>query len=219
MKKWPIFILTGFLFANSGFANEPENLSIHKAALIRYHDSGEYAKDVEVVIQNSLNYIENEIKSNAYQDKKPAIVLDIDETTLSNFNHLKQLDFGGTSEQIQTMEDIGDDPAIEPTLRLYQYAKAHHIAVFFVTGRTEPERLSTIANLKRVGFHDWDGLYLKPSAYVNAKTAALYKTEVRKKIVSRGFEIIANIGDQQSDLVGGFADKTFKLPNPYYFIA
>jgi len=28
--------------------------------------------------------------------------------------------------------------------------------------------------------------------------------------------IIANIGDQESDLAGGFAEKTFKLPNPFY---
>jgi acid phosphatase len=28
--------------------------------------------------------------------------------------------------------------------------------------------------------------------------------------------IIANMGDQASDLAGGHAEKTFKLPNPFY---
>jgi hypothetical protein len=27
-----------------------------------------------------------------------------------------------------------------------------------------------------------------------------------------------NIGDQMSDLDGGFAERTYKLPNPFYFI-
>ena len=30
--------------------------------------------------------------------------------------------------------------------------------------------------------------------------------------------IIANVGDQWSDLDGGFAERVFKLPNPVYFI-
>jgi acid phosphatase len=28
-----------------------------------------------------------------------------------------------------------------------------------------------------------------------------------------------NIGDQESDLDGGHADRDFKLPNPFYFIS
>jgi hypothetical protein len=27
-----------------------------------------------------------------------------------------------------------------------------------------------------------------------------------------------NVGDQQSDLDGGFAEKAFRVPNPFYFI-
>ncbi|MGB6550988.1 MAG: HAD family acid phosphatase [Xanthobacteraceae bacterium] len=30
--------------------------------------------------------------------------------------------------------------------------------------------------------------------------------------------MIANVGDQESDLSGGYAEKTFKLPNPFYYI-
>jgi len=45
-----------------------------------------------------------------------------------------------------------------------------------------------------------------------------YKSSARKAIQERGYKIIANIGDQQSDLDGDFADKTFRVPNPFYFI-
>ena len=34
---------------------------------------------------------------------------------------------------------------------------------------------------------------------------------------SGGFRIIVNVGDQESDLVGGHADLAFRLPNRFYF--
>jgi HAD superfamily, subfamily IIIB (Acid phosphatase) len=37
-------------------------------------------------------------------------------------------------------------------------------------------------------------------------------------IESLGYDIVANFGDQFSDLVGGFADRTFKMPNPNCFL-
>jgi hypothetical protein len=45
-----------------------------------------------------------------------------------------------------------------------------------------------------------------------------YKSGVRAHIESLGWDIVGNFGDQFSDLTGGFADKTFKLPNPNYFL-
>jgi hypothetical protein len=35
---------------------------------------------------------------------------------------------------------------------------------------------------------------------------------------SGGHPIIANVGDQWSDLAGGHAAMDFKVPNPFYFI-
>lgn len=65
-----------------------------------------------------------------------------------------------------------------------------------------------------------------PPAYLSAcATAAAwncttvqYKSGTRKHIESLGYDIVADFGDQYSDLDGGYADKTFKLPNPTYFV-
>jgi hypothetical protein len=35
---------------------------------------------------------------------------------------------------------------------------------------------------------------------------------------NRRATIVANMGDQPSDLEGGFAERTFLLPNPFYRI-
>jgi len=45
-----------------------------------------------------------------------------------------------------------------------------------------------------------------------------YKSGVRAHLEDLGWDIVGNFGDQFSDLTGGFADKTFKLPNPNYFL-
>jgi predicted secreted acid phosphatase len=45
-----------------------------------------------------------------------------------------------------------------------------------------------------------------------------YKSGVRAHIEDLGYDIVANFGDQFSDLTGGFADKTFKVPNPNYYL-
>jgi predicted secreted acid phosphatase len=46
-----------------------------------------------------------------------------------------------------------------------------------------------------------------------------YKSGTRAYIEETlGYDIVANFGDQFNDLDGGFADKTFKLPNPNYYL-
>jgi predicted secreted acid phosphatase len=81
-----------------------------------------------------------------------------------------------------------------------------------------------------------DGLFTKPPvgqypAYLNTAQFCAsfisagvscptiqYKSGTRAYIESQGYEIVADIGDQFSDLLGGFADKTFKMPNPNYYL-
>ena len=45
-----------------------------------------------------------------------------------------------------------------------------------------------------------------------------YKSGTRAYIESQGYDIVADFGDQFSDLLGGYADKTFKMPNPNYYL-
>jgi acid phosphatase len=113
----------------------------------------------------------------------------------------------------------GKDEAIAPTLDLYRLARSKGVAVFFITGRHEGHgaREATEKNLRKAGYDDFAGLSLEP-ADMRVASAACYKTPERAKIEQRGYTIILNVGDQQSDLAGGHAERTFKLPNPFYYI-
>jgi len=73
--------------------------------------------------------------------------------------------------------------------------------VFFLTGRPECLRAVTERNLQ-----------------INIRSAVELKAAERKKLVDRGYTIIVNMGDEMSDLDGGFAERTYKLPNPFYFV-
>ena len=83
-----------------------------------------------------------------------------------------------------------------------------------------------------------DGLFTKPSTansyadypdYLKVACAAEiaanascttvhYKSATRAHIESLGYDIVADFGDQYSDLTGGYANRTFKMPNPNYFL-
>jgi hypothetical protein len=47
-------------------------------------------------------------------------------------------------------------------------------------------------------------------------TTVQYKSGTRAHIESLGYDVTADVGDQESDLKGGHAAAVFKLPNPLY---
>jgi acid phosphatase class B len=147
--------------------------------------------------------------------RKPAIVFDVDETTLSNYTAIEADDFKfGPKSQSEAQDEIGT--AIQPTLELYKLAQRKGIATFFVTGRRENVRAHTESNLKREGFTGFNELVLKPDDFTGSTVD--YKSGARKTIESKGYRIVASVGDQYSDLAGGHEDVAFKLPNPFYFL-
>jgi predicted secreted acid phosphatase len=150
--------------------------------------------------------------------EKLALVLDIDETSLSNWTEEKQDDLGYISDDWNGWVEKKQAPAIAGTLRLYNEALKHKVAVFFITGRTPAQEVVTVENLKSVGYHDWTGLAVR-GPHPSGQTVAEYKSGERKKIVDAGYHIILNVGDQMSDLTGSpQAELSVKLPNPFYYI-
>lgn len=211
-----LILLSAAAFLINGYALEPRNLALIKQDLIRYHDSGEYERDIARIVQQAKAYLQSRLAQQPAH-KKLAIVLDIDETALSNYPDMLALDFGGSLKEIENAEGKGTDPVIKPTLELYQMAKAHEVAVFFITARREIYRSGTALNLQQVGYQNWDGLYLLPMDY-HQKSVTAYKESVRQKITEQGYDIVLSLSDQNSDLRGRFADKTFKLPDPFYLV-
>ncbi|MGH2465994.1 MAG: HAD family acid phosphatase, partial [Candidatus Limnocylindrales bacterium] len=175
-----------------------------------------------------------------------AIVLDVDDTTLATWNYeiASNWDYVPASNATYVNGELF--PAVPGMVKLAKIAKAEGYAIFFITGRGALQEAATLGNLTdsdSIGLDAGyptpttlsdgeDGLFTKPAladypAYLTAAckgdpggvcTTDHYKAATRAHIISEGYDIVANIGDQFSDLSGGHEDRTFKMPNPNYFI-
>jgi predicted secreted acid phosphatase len=175
----------------------------------------------------------------------PAIVLDVDDTTLLTWNY--EIASNWAYNPVTNGEYVTGQrfPAVPGMVSMVTWAAKHGIAVFYVTGRPSPQEAATLGNLTSDGIgvdarypapttlpDGEDGLFTKPAVneypqYLRDAcagdpdskcTTIHYKAATRAHIESLGYDIVANFGDQYSDLKGGHADRTFKLPNPNYFL-
>lgn len=210
-----IFLVFAFFIYGKSFS-EPLNLSVIKNQVMLYHDQGQYEKEFSKVTKQAKIYLSHEIPR--HPKEKLALVLDIDETLLSNYNNLVARDFMNEPQRIHSDTLKGDATPLLPSLKLFNFAKAQKIKIFLISGRYENERQITIKNLHKAGYYGWNGLYLQPNTNFGKRgTIEKFKIATRKKLTQQGYTILASIGDQPVDFSGGYTLKSFKLPNPFYY--
>ncbi|TQD99034.1 hypothetical protein C1H46_015401 [Malus baccata] len=153
-----------------------------------------YAFDLERVSKEAGVYAKS-VELNG--DGKDVWIFDIDDTLLSNLPYYADHGYG---------------------LKLYEEVLSLGFKVFLLTGRTEGKRKVTVENLNNAGFREWHKLILR-SADDHEKLAIIYKSEKRSEMEKEGYRLLGNSGDQWSDLLGtSVALRSFKLPNPMYYI-
>jgi predicted secreted acid phosphatase len=153
----------------------------------------QWQSDVTAVTTPALSYIEQRVADDS-STSKDAIVLDIDNTALASYFFSSY-----------------PTPADPPVLAIAQYAEAHGLKVFFVSARPDLIDPITEYNLKAVGY-PVDGLYSRNPIQL-FESIQTFKTAEREDLESDGWDIIANIGNNWTDLNGGYADSTWKLPD------
>jgi putative acid phosphatase of HAD superfamily subfamily IIIB len=200
-----------------------------------------YANEAESVAAAGSRWLGSQHRVRATK----AIVLDVDDTTLLTWNYeiFSNWAFNPTTNATFVTEQRF--PAVFGMVDLVRTAEREGYAVFYLTGRPAAQEQATLGNLTADGVgvdagypkpatltNGEDGLFTKPAVadypdYLKAAcagdpngscTTIHYKSATRAHIESLGYEIVANFGDQFSDLEGGHADRTFKLPNPNYFL-
>jgi hypothetical protein len=191
---------------------EPANLSLLKKELREYAESGRYERDIEAVAARADVWLRERAGRGG---EKLTMVFDLDETLLSNLPHMTTLDFGYVPPEWDRWVEAASAPPIEPVRRLYRTARDLGIDVVFLTGRLEKGREGTERNLRAIGCADYLALICRPDDLRGP--VAAFKAGIRRQLIEQqGRTLIANIGDQESDLAGGFAERVFKLPNPFY---
>src|ERR1700744_202687 len=155
------------------------NLTVFKQQLIRYRCT-RYDADLARVDRAAEAWIARR----ASHVGQPALVLDIDETSLSNWPVMYHNDFAYFRDgdcDLNSPRACGQAawekseaaPAIAPTLALFNAAKAQGVAVFFLTGRRETaeESAATEGNLRKAGYDGWTGIYMRPLESHDASVA------------------------------------------------
>jgi hypothetical protein len=200
-----------------------------------------YAKEARGVAADGKRWISTRHHTRGTK----AILLDVDDTALATWNYEIASNWAfnpTTNGQFVTDQKF---PAVPGMVDLVKTAEREGYAVFFLTGRGAAQEQATLGNLTADGVGvdagfpkpttlrgGEDGLFTKPAvadypAYLKKACAAdpngacttiHYKSATRAHIESLGYDIVANFGDQFSDLKGGYADRTFKLPNPNYYL-
>lgn len=195
--------------------NNMDNLDQAKKEIIKFKKSGDWQDSNACVAEKAKEILKQYLPVG---DKKLAIVFDIDDTALSNWEYVSKNHFGYTKHEFREWEKLAQASAIEPVLDLYLYAQQQGFAVFFISGRNEAQREVTQNNLRKEGFHNWNGLFLKPINF-KGPSACIFKSQWREHIEKLGYTIVVNIGDQMSDLTGfPQAKHNFKVSNPMYII-
>jgi predicted secreted acid phosphatase len=202
---------------------------IDGTTLTQYDPNGAYAHEVEGIAAGAEKFLANHDKNNAQK----AVLFDVDDTTLNTYSYEIYSNFVYNPAANAAFVNAGSAsvfPAVPGMVGLEKAAIADGYKVFFLTGRPGTQRVGTINNLVSAGYEgisqqDSSNLYLKDyaadtwlSPCAPTCTTIQYKSLTRQYIESQGNDIVANFGDQYSDLTGGFADNTYKIPNPMYYL-
>jgi predicted secreted acid phosphatase len=204
-----------------------------------------YAQEAEGVAADGTQRLAKPARWSHKHSPQRAIILDVDDTTLATWNYEVFSNWAFNPVTNATFVTEQRFPPVPGMVPMVAQAAAEGYAIFYLTGRPATQEAATLGNLTADGTgidagypapttltDGEDGLFTKPAVadyppYLTAAcsadpngscTTTHYKTATREHIESLGYDIVANFGDQFSDLAGGFADKTFKLPNPNYFL-
>lgn len=219
-----------------GGSHEPANLGELKTEVLAYYGDtkdeeghhhaspdSDWATDTARQVREARRDLQRALDHHV---SNPAIVLDLDDTSELTFGHNADHDFGYDAVKFNDAIKNGEFTAIQPTLDFATFAEQHGVKVFYVTGRHEDLRDVTLKNLANEGFPTPTEAVLKPDENPPDWlpcgldcTTVEYKSSARAHIEDAyDATIVVNMGDQLSDLQGGHAKNTVKLPNPMYFI-
>jgi predicted secreted acid phosphatase len=207
------------------------------SAGISNKESSPYISELAGIEADNQGRLVNQCQREVRKGGNPAVVFDADDTTLWTYDmedNAMHFNFDPVLQDTQWVQPMRF-PATPGMVGLVNAVGAAGCTVVGLTGRREPQRAATLGNLDLVGYDyfteanyytKWaSGATPDPTIFGGTPcennggcSTIQYKSAVRRYVESQGYDIIANFGDQFSDLIGGYADRAVKLPNPTYYL-
>lgn len=146
-----------------------------------------WLKDVSKVMAPSQDYLTQRVAQRR-SGERLAIVLDIDNTSIAT--------------------EYAWPRPVKKTLAFAQLAVRKKVTVFFATGR----RSNDLGNIRKVltkaGYR-----YADICGRKSGESLSQSKQRCRRAFKARGFTIVANVGNRETDFTGGNYERRFKLPS------
>jgi len=216
--------------------------SVKKTIYAYYGDTGDGTADKEsspniseldAIIDRETRKLPGLYKKAKHRGERPALVFDTDDTTLWTYDMEVAAMHFNFDPALQDVYVQGQKfPATPGMVAFVNKAQDMGFTIFGLTGRNDGQKVATLKNLGKVGY-DSDTFAASrfftkwvsggtPPGYIHCVatcTTVEYKAGTRRYIEKRlHYTIVANYGDQWSDLQGGYADRAVKLPNPTYYL-
>jgi acid phosphatase len=188
------------------------NLTTAKKNVVEYYESGKFDEEAKEAVDEAIAHFE---KINF--EKNAAVVFDVDETALSNYEFNTRYDFGYASDLWDAWIKEAKATAIPQVKSLYDFLISKGAKIIFMTGRKDYHNEDTHKNLVAQGYTKFDTLITR-SVNEYKLNAVEYKSAKRTELTRKGYTIIGTVGDQYSDLQGEFHGYQVKIPNYQYLI-
>jgi len=175
-------------------------------ATLWYQKSGE----MRALCYQAYNLAEIRVRDyleNKDTDVTAAVIFDIDETLVDNspseaLNILEGKPF--TPERWKAWTDKASARALPGALEFCRFLAYNNIEIIYLSNRQNTEVLTTMKNLRDLGFPYADRNHL----YLKAETSS---KEIRRNIVEQRFTVILLVGDNLADFDQVFEDRSLNL--------
>lgn len=184
---------------------------VSKKKIQNYYESGKYELEVKKIIESAINKI-----SQSSLPENAAVVFDVDETALCNYEYIKLQNFGYNRKKWHNYVKDAKGKVNSQVKVLYDWLVEKEVKIVFLTGRKADEYAATQHNLFEAGYEKYSVLICrsKEEEYI---PATVFKIEKRKELEKNGLKIIATVGDQHNDVIGAATGLRIKIPNLLYF--
>ena len=134
----------------------------------------------------------------------PAIITDIDETILDNSPYaVHQALLGRDYDQLEwyNWSKLADADTLPGAPSFFKYAASRGVQIFYISNRSESEKMNTLLNLKKYNFPDADTIHLLFRQSTSSK-------ESRRRQVMEHYKVLLLLGDNLGDFSDMFDKKT-----------
>ena len=169
---------------------------IHRE-LKAYYEQGHFYDEVDQILTEAFSKIKKITPSD-----NAIIIFDIDDTALSHHDYYILKGFTvGDYQSWSHWISMQISPAIEPVLIFYKMCLDLGFKVIFMSCREDEFYNSTYEHLMKLGYSRFEKIILRTPQDRHTPFTE-YKQNKRKELIKQGYEVIACIGDQWSDLEG-----------------